>query len=176
MMVAEVKRLKGIINEMILLAKLDTEKAYNPELISGKEMIHSVLDRVIPLLNEHQVEVEKRLEENIHLYADEEKFLRALSNIVVNAIRHADSKIFIQVYQEQKKTWITIEDDGDGVDEELVPHIFHRFIKGKDGETGLGLAIARAIVEQSDGQIEVDRSPSLQGARFTITMPPSRKK
>src|SRR5690606_18428196 len=47
-MVEEVKRLKVIINEMILLAKLDTEKAYEPVKLSGNVMIDSVIDRVIP--------------------------------------------------------------------------------------------------------------------------------
>jgi signal transduction histidine kinase len=67
------------------------------------------------------------------------------------------------------KTIITIEDDGDGVEEELIPYIFHRFVKGNDGETGLGLAIARAIVEQSSGKITVEKSNTLGGARFIIS-------
>lgn len=169
MMVEEVKRLKIIINEMILLAKLDTEKAYEPVTLSGNKLISSVIDRVIPLLNENNIIVEKQVEVNIKLYADEEKMLRAISNIVVNAIRHANNEIYIRAYTENKRTIITIEDDGQGVDEELIPHIFHRFIKGKGGETGLGLSIARAIVEQSNGKITVDRSNQLGGARFTIT-------
>lgn len=175
-MVEEVKRLKVIINEMILLAKLDTEKAYEPVKLSGNVMIDSVIDRVIPLLNESDITLEKKVEDNITLYADEEKLLRALSNIVLNGIRHAESQIFVHAYTEAKKTIITIEDDGEGVDEELIPHIFHRFIKGKSGETGLGLAIARAIIEQSNGKISVDRSARLGGARFTITFYENKNK
>lgn len=174
MMVSEVKRLKMIINEMIFLAKLETDKGYQSKELSGSVLIHSVLDRVFPLLNEHDITVEKELEEGIILYADEEKLLRAVSNIVVNAIRHAKSQISLRAYTEQGKIIMTIEDDGDGVDEELIPHIFHRFIKGEAGETGLGLAIARAIIEQSNGQITVDRSDSLGGARFTIIIHPQR--
>lgn len=170
-MVKEIKRLKGIINEMILLAKLDTEKGYKPVMLSGHDLIHSVIERVIPLLGEHDIEVKHHIEEDLPIYADEEKVLRALTNIVVNAIRHAEEKILIRAYVEQKKIVISIEDDGSGVDEELIPHIFHRFIKGKDGETGLGLAIARAIIEQSDGKITVDQSPYLGGAKFIVTFP-----
>jgi signal transduction histidine kinase len=48
---------------------------------------------------------------------------------------------------------ISITDDGAGLPEELIPHLFHRFVKGKDGETGLGLAISRAIIERCGGTI-----------------------
>ena len=171
LMVDEVNRLKVIINEMILLAKLDTEKTYEPVTLSGNALINGVMDRLLPLLNENDVEVEQQVEENILIYADEEKMLRALSNIVVNAIRHAESQIEVHAYTAHKKLVITVEDDGEGVAEDLIPHIFHRFIKGKSGESGLGLAIARAIIEQSDGKISVDRSAELGGAKFTITLP-----
>ncbi len=168
-MVAEIKRLKKIINEMILLAKLDTDKVYEPTMLSGNDLIESVIDRIIPLLNEKDIKVDTWLEDGIWIYADEEKLLRALSNVVVNSIRHAEEKILIRAYKEQKRTVISVEDDGEGVNEELIPHIFHRFIKGKDGETGLGLAIARAIIEQSKGTISVGRSTFLGGAKFTMT-------
>jgi signal transduction histidine kinase len=174
MMVAEVNRLKVIINEMILLAKLETDKGYEPSKLSGEALLQEVLDRVFPLVNEQGIKIETNIEKEIQLYADKEKLLRAVSNIVVNAIRHAKSQVYLQAYTEKGKTIITVEDNGEGVSEELIPHIFHRFVKGKDGETGLGLAIARAIVEQSNGKIIVDDSPYLGGARFSLIFYPSR--
>lgn len=176
MMVAEVKRLKMIINEMILLAKLDTEKANEPVVILGNDLINSVIDRVIPFMNEQNITLQQKVTEDVRIFADEEKLLRALSNIVVNAIRHAHSKVFIHAYTEQKKVIITVEDDGDGVSEELIPHIFHRFVKGEAGETGLGLAIARMIIEQADGKVSAAKSHSLGGARFVIEFPRNYEK
>ncbi|MHA6253044.1 sensor histidine kinase [Oceanobacillus sp. CAU 1775] len=176
MMVEEVKRLKVIINEMILLAKLDTEKTYKPENIIGDVFIESVIDRVIPLLNEHDVKLEKKVDKDIYLYADQEKLLRAFSNVIINAIRHAKGKVFITAYKEQKEIIFTIEDDGDGIKEDLIPYIFHRFVKGSGGETGLGLAIARTIIEQTEGKISVEKSNTLGGARFIITLPRSPNK
>lgn len=175
-MVEEVKRLKVIINEMILLAKLDTEKEYKPEQIEGAAFLDSVVDRVIPLLNENDVKLEKKVDENIYLYADQEKLLRAFSNVVVNAIRHANNRVFITAYREHKEIIVTIEDDGDGIKEDLIPYIFHRFVKGSGGETGLGLAIARTIVEQTNGKISVDSSTTLGGARFTLRFPSATHK
>jgi signal transduction histidine kinase len=170
-MVTEVKRLKTIINEMILLAKLDSEpSAYHPEEIEVSFLIEKVIDRALPLVNEKGIELQDHVEENIRITADEEKMLRALLNLTFNAIRHANSKIKLSVYRDKGTIRITIEDDGAGVSEDLIPHLFHRFVKGKNGDTGLGLAIARAIIEQSNGKVTVGKSDELGGAKFEISI------
>ncbi|QKY71177.1 cell wall metabolism sensor histidine kinase WalK [Lentibacillus sp. CBA3610] len=167
MMVTEVSRLKTIINEMILLAKLDSEQAeYKDEQIRATELIDQVLDRALPLVSEKDITLNHSVDNESTFMADQEKLLRALLNITVNAIRHAHSRVNVTV---EEKT-IIIEDDGEGIAKELIPHIFHRFVKGKTGETGLGLAIARAIVEQSGGKIMV-RDSELGGAKFVIAFP-----
>ncbi|WP_010651779.1 sensor histidine kinase [Oceanobacillus massiliensis] len=177
-MVTEVKRLKDIINEMILLAKLDSEPAvYESAPIDAKEFIDKVVDRAIPLINERGIKLRHHVEENITIVADEEKLLRAVLNVVFNGIRHTNSEIHIKAARNKQMISIVIEDDGEGVKEEEAAHIFHRFVKGKNGETGLGLAIARAIIEQSNGKISVGRS-ELGGARFEILfdIPKSKEK
>lgn len=167
MMVTEVNRLKKIINEMILLAKLDSEQTeYQPARIKGSELIDQVLGRAFPLVSENDISLEHVVDEQSVFFADQEKLLRALLNLTFNAIRHAHSRVEITV----KHKTIMVEDDGEGVSEDLIPHIFHRFVKGKTGETGLGLAIARAIIEQSGGKIMVEKS-ELGGAKFVIIFP-----
>ncbi len=167
-MITEVKRLKKIINEMILLAKLDSDtEVYNKDKVLVDELIEQVVDRALPIVNDKKIHFKQEVEANIVLHADEEKLLRALLNLVFNAIRHANSTVSIQVQKQESNTHILIEDDGEGVTEELMPHIFHRFVKGKTGETGLGLAIARAIIEQSNGKIAVHKS-ELGGAKFEV--------
>jgi signal transduction histidine kinase len=168
-MVTEVKRLKTIINEMILLAKLDSEPSvYQPEDIEVTYLVDKVVDRALPLVNEKGIELQHSVEKDIRIVADEEKMLRALLNLTFNAIRHAKSKIKLSVYKENGTVKIKIEDDGEGVSEDLIPQLFHRFVKGKNGDTGLGLAIARAIIEQSNGEITAGESDELGGARFEI--------
>ncbi|AXI08005.1 sensor histidine kinase [Oceanobacillus zhaokaii] len=170
-MVSEVNRLKVIINEMILLAKLDSEPSvYDPVKIEVSELIDQVVDRAIPFVNEKGITLRHEVKENITLFADEEKLLRALLNIVFNGIRHAESQIEINVLKKSRRILITIGDDGEGISKEVASNIFHRFVKGKNGETGLGLAIARAIIEQSNGKITVGRS-KLGGAEFKINLP-----
>lgn len=171
MMVKEVNRLKKIINEMILLAKLDSEQdAYEPENTKVSKLVDQVLDRVLPLVNEQGIRMHNDVESDASLFVDQEKLLRALLNITFNGIRHAKTQVTIRVRTKAGATFIMIEDDGEGVAEELIPHMFHRFVKGKNGETGLGLAIARAIVERSGGTITVGHS-DLGGAKFTLRFP-----
>lgn len=170
-MVAEVNRLKKIINEMILLAKLDSEPgAYEPEQIELNELIDQVMERALPLITDSEMALERDVQGGLQIKADPEKLLRAMLNLVFNGLRHSRSEVHVRAFRENQATIITVEDDGEGVAEELIPTIFHRFVKGESGETGLGLAIARAIVEQSGGKISVGNS-ELGGARFEIVFP-----
>lgn len=166
---AEVGRLKKIINEMILLAKLDSnEVVHFEENIYVSELVQLTVDRMLPIANEKQVTLTHRIISDGIIRVDQEKILQALLNVVINGIRHADSHVYLEVTQQNDRYCIIIDDDGNGIDEAMMPQIFERFIKGKNGETGLGLAISRAIVERSQGTIQVGHSP-LGGARFIIT-------
>lgn len=170
-MVSEVKRLKKIINEMILLAKLDSEQEiYEAEKVQISAVIDQVSARCVPLMNETGIAFYRDIQQDVPLVVDEEKFLRALLNLVFNGIRHAKTRVDLTVTNDAERMMITIEDDGEGIPEELIPHIFHRFVKGKSGETGLGLVIARAIIEQSGGKITVGDSKH-GGAKFTLEFP-----
>ncbi|GGA84478.1 sensor histidine kinase [Ornithinibacillus halotolerans] len=169
--VSEVNRLKKIINEMILLAKLESEEiTYHTERIELQNLIDKVIERAIPIATEKNLELKHRIEPNIFIVGDEERLLRAMLNLTFNGIRHGNSTLLITGSLKRGQITITIEDDGEGISEELLPHIFHRFVKGKNGETGLGLAISRAIIEQSNGKIKAENS-NLGGAKFTLTFP-----
>ena len=169
-MTQEIARLKKIINEMILLAKLDSDETiYHDETIYISHLIQQAIDRAIPLATDQQIALNHKVIDDLTVVVDEEKVLRALMNIITNAIRHAKTQVLVEARHEQGRLYITVDDDGEGIDEALMPQLFDRFIKGKDGETGLGLAISRAIIERSNGTIEVADSP-IGGARFTIIL------
>ncbi|MDY0395341.1 HAMP domain-containing sensor histidine kinase [Virgibacillus halophilus] len=153
---------------MILLAKLDSEQAaYDPEQIDASELVQQVADRMLPFASENNVKLKVDIAEGMTIYADGEKMLRALLNLVVNGIRHAASVVEISFVTRGRQKLLIVEDDGDGIPPDLMDNIFHRFVKGKQGDTGLGLAIVRAIVEQSGGKITVENAET-GGARFII--------
>jgi len=64
--------------------------------------------------------------------------------------------------------FIVVADDGAGIEETVLPHVFERFYKGSGGNTGIGLSIVKSIVEQHGGTIAVENNG---GAVFTIVMP-----
>lgn len=167
-MIEEINRLKKIINEIILLAKLDSEaEPYQRKEVSLVRMTEQIEDRALAIAKEKDVTFQIKQVEEATIWIDEEKFLRALMNIVTNSIRHAHSRVELKVTSDNANIVIEIMDDGDGIDPKLMDQLFHRFVKGTTGDTGLGLAIARAIIEKSGGKIKAENiEPS--GAKFTI--------
>lgn len=104
------------------------------------------------------------------IYADREKVLQAMINILGNATRYAKETIRIQISISAEGIDIGITDDGEGIPEPLLSQLFERFAKGKNGETGLGLAISRAIVERCRGRISAHNEPG-GGAAFVLRFP-----
>lgn len=96
--------------------------------------------------------------------------MQALLNVVSNATRYADQHIYIHASIKEGQVLLSVSDDGPGISEDLLPYLFHRFVKGKDGESGLGLAISRAIVERSGGLITAGNRKN-GGAVITMGFP-----
>lgn len=171
----ESARLTKIVTEMTLLAKLDSEEdVYRTELVDLKDLIRETMERMNPLLVQKGLVMHPQTEEDgpVYVAADRDKLLQALLNVVSNAARYAAKNIYIRLSRDQEG-WVrlAVADDGQGFDETILPYLFHRFVKGKDGESGLGLAISRAIVERSNGEIAA-RNNTGGGAVITMTFPP----
>lgn len=155
---SECERLKGIVTEMILLAKLESEDGvFDQEEVSVEQLIDQTVDRIRPLAINEEIEIKVKYEvkepNKLHIHGDSKKLLQAVLNIMSNAIRHASQAVCIEISEQDGQVQIEITDDGEGIADHLLPQLFQRFIKGKNGETGLGLAISRAIVERCNGEI-----------------------
>ena len=110
--------------------------------------------------------------EQKQIICDKKWTLEAISNIVKNAIEHKSTKINIQAIENPFYTMITVQDNGEGISKEDMPHIFERFYKAKNSKTnslGLGLAFAKSIIENQEGRIEVKSSK--EGSIFFIKLP-----
>jgi len=108
--------------------------------------------------------------------ADELLIEHLLNNLLTNAHEAAQvhsgiPQVHLGVRTEQCWAQISISDNGPGVPDETQAHIFDAFFSSKEGGMGMGLAICRSIVEAHHGRIQVDRSPELGGARFTVSLP-----
>ena len=105
----------------------------------------------------------------------DERFLTILlNNLVTNALRYGNGRAYIELAKSSHKLIISIHDDGSGIPENEQANIFKPFIRaaGKKSQGfGLGLAIAKRIVDWHKGQITVSSSKQLTGAQFNITFP-----
>ena len=109
---------------------------------------------------------------------DPDRIFQVLANLVANALRYtpAGGKVSLSARPQDAGVAMCVQDTGSGIAPEHLPYVFDRFYRadqarhGQSGEAGLGLAIARSIVESHGGTISVQSTPG-QGAAFTIWLP-----
>lgn len=108
---------------------------------------------------------------------DPDRMNQVLGNLVSNALRYTPpgGRITLSAAQQNGRIWLRVRDTGTGIPPEDLPHVFSRFYRSdksrtSNGESGLGLAIARSIVEAHGGTITAESAPG-QGATFTISLP-----
>lgn len=167
----ESKRLKKLVDELIYLSKLETLDdmlTLQPENI--KEIIDESVLRVESIARTRGIHLSVKGEDCGPLPLDRDKMTQALINLLSNGIRHARQVVIVSLACKPSCIRITIEDDGSGFSEDDRQRIFERFFHGTGGDTGLGLAITRAIIEKSGGSIKADHRKE-GGAMFTIEFP-----
>jgi signal transduction histidine kinase len=134
----------------------------------------SVLAIAAPIQLTTQIQVK----EPQHVLGDESQLVRLLSNLVTNALQYtpAGGKVTVTLEQEDQYALIHVQDTGIGIAIADQAHIFDRFYRVSrararhTGGAGLGLAIAKAIVQAHQGTIQVHSEPG-KGSRFSIHLP-----
>lgn len=168
---SESVRLKNLVDELIYLSKLETlEDVYAFSEVDLSNLIYQTLERIHPLAQKKGVRLLCDIpDESAITTVDRDKMVQALINLVANAVRHARRQVFIRLRVEECYV-IIVEDDGDGLADGEYERVFERFFHGAKGDTGLGLPIAKAIVEKHHGRIYVQNADE-RGARFIIELP-----
>jgi signal transduction histidine kinase len=136
-----------------------------------------VAARHIVAAKQLQIELLIEAKEDLPLVnIDVERMSQVLDNLILNAFRYTPEggKVLLAADSTDNFVQIEVKDTGRGITPDDLPHIFDRFYRGDksrqhNGESGLGLAIAKSIVEAHGGKITVDSAPN-RGAVFTITL------
>ncbi|MCL6235572.1 sensor histidine kinase BfmS [Acinetobacter sp. ANC 5579] len=179
----DIEALNTLIDEIMTYAKLEQGM---PSLEFEDVSLFEVLDQV--LIETEALKTGKTLELQAPpigvVVETERRYLhRVVQNLVGNAVRYCDDKVLISGgVNDEGMAYICVEDDGPGIPEEDRKRIFDAFARLDDSRTrasggyGLGLSIVSRIAYWFGGTIDIDESPILGGARFTMTWPATRFK
>lgn len=166
----ETKRMTHLVEDLLYLSRLETiEENYHFSKVNLNDIVNSCIERMRRITIKNNIEIKSNLlNENIIVYGDEEKLYRAVSNIIGNCIRYAESAVTVTSKVIEDKVLLTISDDGPGFDKNELANIFERFYKGKKGNFGLGLSISKNVIERLNGKISAENLQN--GALFKIEL------
>jgi two-component system sensor histidine kinase BaeS len=174
----ETKHLDRLVDDLRLLSLADTgELSLNLQPMSPRVLIERVIARHIVSAAQLQINLQIEAPDNLPMVnVDVERMSQVLDNLILNAFRYTPERGTVRLGAAVlgDKVNITVADNGRGISPEDLPHIFDRFYRGDksrqhNGESGLGLAIAKSIVEAHGGRIMVASDPN-SGAKFTISL------
>lgn len=173
----ESERVNKLVQDLLLLAKLDRIPAFQMEEGFLDAMVHEMESQLRLLAGERNVIFS--ITPDVKVTFDRDKIKQVILNLFQNAVQHTDSKTgFIRVSLERNSQGIllAVQDNGTGIPKEYVPHLFDRFFRielsrsRKYGGAGLGLAITKSIVDIHGGTIRVE-SKEGEGSIFKVWLP-----
>jgi two-component system, OmpR family, sensor kinase len=171
---SEVLRLTRMSNDLLTLAQADAGMALRQLPMQIDEVVLEVHRELRPLANGIAVRVD--LDQQAAMIGDRDRLKQAIINVVANALQHTPSggSVTITLRVEWARVAISVADSGPGIAADDLPFVFDRFFRASQsrsqGGAGLGLSIARWIVEAHGGAIKVSSQPG-EGAVFTIDLP-----
>lgn len=162
-----------LVHSLLKLSRFDANTIeFNRQNNSLSKILKEVLDNLSTLSDLKDIKINIKGSKDISLYCDYKWEVEALTNIIKNCIEHSNnsSKIDITYQKNDIFTKIIIQDNGCGISKKDLPHIFDRFYKAQNSSKdsiGIGLSLAKTIIEKDNGYITVD-SVINKGTTFTI--------
>jgi PAS domain S-box-containing protein len=175
----QVKRMSHLMDRQLLMARLDAGGDFDFQDVNLVGLLRIVRDRFLPVAQKRGVGIVWQVKELLPVIrADEQDLSRALAELLDNAIAFTpeDGTVTIRANTSEKGVTISIQDTGIGIAPEDLPHIFERLYRAdharstERGAVGLGLSIAKQIIELHHGTITVE-SVVGEGSTFRIFLP-----
>ncbi len=170
----ESDRMTELVDELLDISKIDMGR--QPLTLSEmdvRELLYDSIRAVEPAAAASGITITPDFPETpVMVSCDDTRLRRAVANILSNGVRYARSELRLTCCADKRNVTIRIQDDGDGIAEADLPHIFDRFYMGKSGKSGIGLALTKEIIHLHKGTIRAYNGDG--GAVFEITIPVSR--
>ena len=170
----ESDRMTGLVDELLDISKIDMGR--QPLTLSEmdvRELLYDSIRAVEPAAAAGGITITPDFPETpVMVSCDDTRLRRAVTNILSNGVRYARSELRLTCRADKRYVTIRIQDDGDGIAEADLPHIFDRFYMGRSGKSGIGLALTKEIIHLHKGTIRAYNGDT--GAVFEISIPVSR--
>ncbi|MEU4769294.1 ATP-binding protein [Actinosynnema sp. NPDC023794] len=179
-MQAEVGRMRLLVDELALLARLDAAQPLNRAPVDVVALAGEVVDDATIVSADRDITLRGAAEAVVD--GDGPRIQQVLRNLVGNAVQHTPpgTPVTVTVTSRDGEVVVAVHDEGDGIAPEHVPHVFERFYRAdpsrsrdRGGSSGLGLAIVEAIVTAHGGTAGVTSTPG-QGTTIRVTFPVDR--
>lgn len=171
---SQLSRMEWLIKSMLKLSKVEAKVInFEKEKIYIKELINKSISPSLIPIELKNIKLSISGDDKASYTGDINWSSEALVNIIKNCVEHTpqDGSLIINYEENPLYSEIIIKDSGEGIDKKDLPHIFKRFYKGrnssKSDSVGIGLAMAKSIIESQNGDIYV-RSEKNKGAEFHI--------
>jgi len=178
----EIDKLKGLIDRILLLARAEAgEIPLTPGIVDLGALAASLVEQLEPVAQAKSLVLSCEHADAVTVQGDADWLKRLLLNLLDNAIKFtpAGGHIVVTVSQERTDARLVVRDTGIGIDPEVAPHIFEHFVRADPARTsgvegsGLGLSLAKWVVDRHQGRIEVQSQPG-HGSTFTVWLPFAR--
>lgn len=164
----QTEKLTAVLDELLDAAR--AARAAGAEVSDLREGLAAVADEWRPALKAAGRSLKLRVPDGLLARVTPTRIREAVGALVDNAIQHGGGTVTLSARSAESSILVEVADSGAGVPEELVPHVFDRGVS-VGSSTGLGLALARALVEADGGRLELSRA---RPAMFTIFLPAAR--
>ena len=172
------KRLEKLTNTLLDVSRIENNKSL--ELVKERFDLRQKIENIIndmrstlPDGKDIQIRFESKVrKDSVMIEADKDRILQVISNLLDNAIKFTEEgEVVVVVDQKDDQTIVSVRDTGSGIAPEIQPALFTKFTTKSEKGTGLGLFIAKSIVEAHGGKIWANNNMDGRGATFTFTLP-----
>jgi len=175
------KRMIKLVNDLLNVSRIETGRLkIEPEMTELVGFIQSIIDESMPVIKDHKGElVFMKPEKKIEILIDQTLIQQVIHNLITNAIRYStedNCSILVKLEEEDDDYLISVKDSGIGIPEEGQARIFQKFFRADNAQkkevegSGLGLYVAKMIIEASGGKIRFE-SEKDKGTTFFVSLP-----
>lgn len=164
-----------LINDVLDIASIESgERNLTLQSTDVNQVIAEAVDYLSPLAHKRQMQISQHVAKHLHAYADPQKLLQVILNLLSNALKYGpfSSTVSVEAYKQTNKVVIEVLDEGPGIPEDLKKRLFSPFDRLGAEQTnvegsGLGLALSKQIMTALNGTLTAEKAKSL----FRITLP-----